>query len=112
TAALSSTNYRWTDETIESKTIEWRIDKADPTVKDSVTVTYNPNGGSATFTGGMNVEGKFNYDPSNGTTFTPNDTQNYNTVSVKADVTEDLRAATPEAPLNSAMATPSVTSSK
>ena len=112
TATLSSTNYRWADETIEPKTIEWRIDKADPTVKDSVTVTYNPNGGSATFTGSMNVEGKFNYDPSNGTTFTPNDTQNYNTVSVKADVTEDLRAATPEAPLNSAMATPSVTSSK
>ena len=112
TATLSSTNYCWTGETIESKTIEWRIDKADPTVKDSVTVTYNPNGGSATFIGSMNVEGKFNYDPSNGTTFTPNDTQNYNTVSVKADVTEDLRAATPEAPLNSAMATPSVTSSK
>ena len=88
TAALSSTNYCWTDETIEPKTIEWRIDKADPTVKDSVTVTYNPNGGSATFIGSMNVEGKFNYDPSNGTTFTPNDTQNYNTVSVKADVTE------------------------
>ena len=83
-------NTCWSDGTTDAKTIEWSIAKVDPKVLNGgISVTYHPNGGSVEFSGSMNVEGKFSYDPSNGTTFTPNDTNNYNTVSVQTLVTED-----------------------
>ena len=85
-------NTCWSDGTKGYQTIEWSIAKADPKVmKDGISVTYRPNGGSAEFSGSMTVEGTFSYDPAseNTATFTPNDTQNYNTVTVEADVTKD-----------------------
>ncbi len=103
TATLKDTeNTCWNDEdkTTEAKIIEWSIAKADPEVVVPVIVTYYPNGGSAEFSGSMTVEGKFSYDPSNGTTFTPDDTQNYNTVTVEAEVTEDQTPVSMNVQLN------------
>ncbi|MDO4808335.1 MAG: hypothetical protein Q4A04_00005, partial [Eubacteriales bacterium] len=85
-------NTCWSDGTNGYQTIEWSIAKVDPQVLNGgISVTYHPNGGSAEFSGSMNVDGTFSYDPdSQTTTFTPNDTQNYNTVTVEdAHVTED-----------------------
>ena len=101
TATLTDpTNTCWSDNSTDVKTIEWSIDKADPAMLKAVIVTYHPNGGSAEFSGSMNVEGTFSYDPDNDTTtFTPNDTQNYNTVTEEADVTEDQTVNTVNVPL-------------
>ncbi len=107
TAKISSTNYCWTGGATEDASITWSIAKADPQVKEGIKVLYHPNGGSAEFSGSMNVDGTFRYDPANGTTtFTPEDTDNYNTVNVNAEVTNDETAATPEV-LLSTVATPS-----
>ena len=102
TATLTDTaNTCWSDNSTEAKTIEWSIAKADPEVADPVTVTYHPNGGSTEFSGSMNVNGMFSYDPdSNTTTFTSNDTQNYNTVSVEAKVNVDKTVSTVNVPLS------------
>ena len=96
TATLKDTkNTCWSDGTTDAKTIEWSIAKATPTVTETVIVTYYPNGGSATFSGSMNVNGTFSYDPaSKKTTFTPEDTTNYNTVTVEAEVNDDNTVST------------------
>ena len=102
TATLKDTkNTCWSDGATDAKAIEWSIAKATPAETKPVSVTYHPNGGSAEFSGSMNVDGTFSYDPSNGTTFTPEDTTNYNTVTVEdADVTVDNTATTLTVPLD------------
>ena len=102
TATLTDlTNTCWSDGATDAKAIEWSIAKATPAETKPVSVTYHPNGGSAEFSGSMNVDGTFSYDPSNGTTFTPEDTTNYNTVTVEdADVTVDNTATTLTVPLD------------
>lgn len=102
---IDGKNYCWADGTEGSKTIPWSIAKATPTKNGGILITYYPISGEKDVAGGMNVRGSFNFsapptaDGAYTVTFVPEDTVNYETVSVQVNVMLHEVIVTPEIPI-------------